>query len=157
MHTDRTLDTLDETTTTLGRLLRLFVSKTCSAFQTRELPKEQASRGRRRAAAAAAKKAGKRNTKGTSNTQTPNTGLGKFKIFNLQTYKLHSLGDYVRAIRHFGTTDSYSTQIVSLIFTITQLSSSVPTGRARASSSKAVLCSNQQEQYNTTNCSVGTP
>lgn len=36
----------------------------------------------------------------------------KVKILNLFTYKLHALGDYVRTIRLFGTTDSYSTQIV---------------------------------------------
>lgn len=35
------------------------------------------------------------------------------KLFNLFTYKLHALGDYVSTIRLFGTTDSYSTQIVS--------------------------------------------
>jgi len=37
----------------------------------------------------------------------------KVKRFNLLTYKIHSLGDYVSMIRKFGTTDSYSTQIVS--------------------------------------------
>lgn len=36
----------------------------------------------------------------------------KVKMFNLSTYKLHALGDYVSTIRLFGTTDSYSTQIV---------------------------------------------
>jgi hypothetical protein len=34
------------------------------------------------------------------------------KTFNLNTYKLHSLGDYVNAIRKYGTTDSYSTEPV---------------------------------------------
>lgn len=38
----------------------------------------------------------------------------KTKLLNLGTYKLHALGDYVRTIRLFGTTDSYSTQIVSI-------------------------------------------
>ncbi|PBK80925.1 hypothetical protein ARMGADRAFT_949020 [Armillaria gallica] len=33
------------------------------------------------------------------------------KVFNLQRYKLHSLGDYAQAISMFGTTDSYSIQI----------------------------------------------
>ncbi|PBK66212.1 hypothetical protein ARMSODRAFT_861307, partial [Armillaria solidipes] len=32
--------------------------------------------------------------------------------FNLQMYKLHSLGDYMWAISMFGTTDLYSTQII---------------------------------------------
>jgi hypothetical protein len=37
----------------------------------------------------------------------------RVKHFNLLTYKMHALGDYVSTIRQFGTTDSYSTQIVS--------------------------------------------
>lgn len=40
----------------------------------------------------------------------------KIKILSLCTYKLHALGDYVRTIRLFGTTDSYSTQIVSVFY-----------------------------------------
>ncbi|KAF7974699.1 hypothetical protein HWV62_11479 [Athelia sp. TMB] len=32
------------------------------------------------------------------------------KCFNIWTYKVHALGDYVKTIRMFGTTDSYSTQ-----------------------------------------------
>ncbi|KAF7970329.1 hypothetical protein HWV62_24352 [Athelia sp. TMB] len=32
------------------------------------------------------------------------------KTFNLWTYKFHALGNYLRAIRRFGTTDSYSSQ-----------------------------------------------
>jgi hypothetical protein len=39
----------------------------------------------------------------------------KIKILNICTYKLHALGDYVRTIRLFGTTDLYSTQIVSVL------------------------------------------
>ena len=35
------------------------------------------------------------------------------KSFNLRTYKTHSLGDYVKIIRSYGTTDSYSTESVS--------------------------------------------
>lgn len=37
---------------------------------------------------------------------------GNEKGLNLFTVKLHFLGDYVRHIRLFGTTDSYSTQLV---------------------------------------------
>ncbi|KAF8228433.1 hypothetical protein L208DRAFT_1291363, partial [Tricholoma matsutake] len=39
----------------------------------------------------------------------------KAKLFSLFTYKLHALGDYVRTIWLFGTTDSYSTQIGELV------------------------------------------
>src|SRR5260370_227497 len=38
----------------------------------------------------------------------------KPKILNLLTVKFHFLGDYVRHIRLFGTTDSYSTQLVGV-------------------------------------------
>lgn len=34
------------------------------------------------------------------------------KQFNLNTYKFHALGDYVSMIRTFGTTDSFTTQVV---------------------------------------------
>ena len=37
----------------------------------------------------------------------------KTKTLNLFMVKFHFLGDYVRHIRLFGTTDSYSTQLVS--------------------------------------------
>ncbi|KAF8815986.1 hypothetical protein BYT27DRAFT_7185715 [Phlegmacium glaucopus] len=36
------------------------------------------------------------------------------KFFNLCTYKLHALGDYVAAIARYGTTDNYSTQVGEL-------------------------------------------
>jgi hypothetical protein len=39
----------------------------------------------------------------------------RFKPLNLQTYKLHSLGDYANTIRRYGSTDSYSTEAVSCI------------------------------------------
>ena len=35
------------------------------------------------------------------------------KKLNINTYKVHSLGDYASTIRQFGTTDLYSTVIVS--------------------------------------------
>ena len=35
-------------------------------------------------------------------------------MLNLFTYKFHALGDYVRTIRLFGGTDSYSTQLVGI-------------------------------------------
>ncbi len=37
----------------------------------------------------------------------------KPRSLNLFTYKWHALGDYVRAIRLFGGTDGFSTQVVS--------------------------------------------
>jgi len=46
-----------------------------------------------------------------ANAQSSDTGR-HLKSFNLSTYKLHSLGDYVATIKKYGTTDSYSTELV---------------------------------------------
>ena len=84
---DSTLDLLGAVTREFGHLMRQFRDKTSDKFHTVELPSEMA------------RKRGMRSLK---------------KKLNLNTYKFHSLGDYVATIRLFGTTDSYSTQVVSL-------------------------------------------
>jgi hypothetical protein len=108
MHTSFSLGRLDEVTASLGRQLRYFAKYTCSKFVTKELPSEEAARGRRQAKkAASANKAGR-----PAPAAAKQDGASNQKTFNLFTYKWHSLGDYVRTIRFFGTTDSYSTQTV---------------------------------------------
>jgi hypothetical protein len=56
MHNDLTLAIMEEATTSLGRMLRTFSQKTCSAFATKELSREYNSRirreGRKQASAA---------------------------------------------------------------------------------------------------------
>ena len=89
LHTDSTLSFLEVVTREFGRLMRQFRDKTADKFDTVELPRE-----------AGARKGGARSSK---------------KKLNLNTYKFHALGDYVATIRLFGTTDSYSTQLVSSI------------------------------------------
>lgn len=111
LHTDQTLDWLEASTTELGRDIRRFASNTCSHFQTYELPAEEAARGRREARQRASKAAHSETS--APETQGTATKSRKKVPFNLITYKLHALGDYVRTIRWFGTTDSYSTQSVS--------------------------------------------
>ncbi|KAF9555172.1 hypothetical protein CPC08DRAFT_643236, partial [Agrocybe pediades] len=110
LHTASTLNGLQESTRSLGQLLRDFSRKVCSKYNTKELPREEAARTRRRAAAASKKKAnaqqGKK--KATKKTQTG----AKKKHFNLSTYKLHALGDYVPSIIRVATSDNYSTQRV---------------------------------------------
>ena len=86
LHTDSTLDLLESVTREFGRLTRQFRDKSSDEFDTVELPRESSAR------------------KG-----------GTKKKLNLNTYKFHALGDYVATIRLFGTTDSYSTQLVSSI------------------------------------------
>ena len=160
LHTSSTLQILKNTTKALGKQIRYWVKKTCSAFETRELPKEESTRHRRRAAAASKPKPpakGKSTTSAPERGTTKGRGRGKGrpagplkgrsaagsskapkastsqekghgtssngknetqtsklrKLFNMCTYKLHALGDYVAAIARYGTTDNYSTQVVS--------------------------------------------
>jgi hypothetical protein len=102
LHTETTLEMFQSTTQRLGVLLRAFLRLTCEAYITRELPRETAARGRREAALA---------TKGKGTKGKGKEGP-KRKRLNLATYKYHALGDYPEAIRRFGTTDNYSTQVV---------------------------------------------
>ena len=97
MHTEATLVRLEKVTTDLGHLMRVFQDKTCSKFNTTELAREVEARNRH-------------NARKKSKT-APNQSR-KVKTLNLLTYKFHALGDYVRTIRMFGTTDSFSTQLV---------------------------------------------
>jgi hypothetical protein len=102
LHTDFTVGLLGTVTNLLGRQLRYFARVTCAHFTTKELPREEAARGRRQA---------KKSAAGTAPPK-PRGKESNIKSFNMNTYKTHSLGDYVRTILFFGTTDSYSTQPV---------------------------------------------
>ena len=98
MHTDHTLQFLEGVTRKLGDQLRLFANETCSMYDTVELPREAAARQRR-----------KSKKSSTLNVQETTEGTRRKKTFNMNTYKHHALGDYVEAIRTYGTCDSYST------------------------------------------------
>ena len=135
MHTDVTLELLSQVTISLGTKIRAFQEKTCAAFSTHELEREQAARLRRqdkvkKAAGGTnynaqkgkkamvetesnAQKGTKAMTKTNSQPQKSSSGRQP-KQFNLKTYKYHALGDYCNTIRQFGTTDSYSTVLVGL-------------------------------------------
>lgn len=156
LHTDNTLAVLDTLTTTLGEQLRKFKKKTCSAFQTKELPREKQARDKKKAkqdsmkmpspvsatlvsvsSSAPEMPAPEPSTSpGTSVLAPPpapgvstlvpplaperskprpgskQTSKRLLKEFKLNTYKNHSLGDYVETIRKYGTTDSYNTESV---------------------------------------------
>jgi hypothetical protein len=105
MHTDNTLDVLSQVTASLGDSLRKFKEQTCTTFQTRELERELTARQRRQENSA--------NDGARPKSATPKNNARKPKHFNLDTYKLHALGDYVSTIQRYGTTDSYSTEPVS--------------------------------------------
>jgi len=110
MHTDSTLGCLSIVTTLFGKHMRQFKAQVCDCISAYELNCEVAARARRLA-----------QNSGTS-AAAP-TGR-KPKNLNLFTYKFHALGDYVASIKWFGTTDSYSTQIVSNTVVIWSLSCS---------------------------------
>lgn len=107
IHTDSTVGTLQDLTRAFGFLIRSFAKKICPYYETRELPCEEAARVRRR---------NKKSSRGQAPTPTVTGKLTK--TFQLLTYKLHAMGDYVWHLIHFGTTDSYSTQTVSIIQTL---------------------------------------
>jgi hypothetical protein len=100
MHSESTITFLEETFRKLSRKLRKFRDYTCAAFDTVELPKEKAARQRR--------------AQENGNT-SHESGGARVKKFSLLTYKFHAMGDYARTIRLFGTTDSYTTQIVRML------------------------------------------
>jgi hypothetical protein len=138
MHSDSTLVLLDELTTEFGKLIRQFRDLSCTQFKTVELPRETAARKRKRTRKQAGvthnvpqpgqpasnlTANGSNPSETVSGTTTESATLGsepqaqkksgtRAKVLNLFTVKLHFLGDYVRHIRLFGTTDSYSTQLV---------------------------------------------
>jgi len=101
MHTDSLLKLLNDVTTCLGVTLQYFTWVMCPEFAMKETATEFNKRKRKEA---------------TSATKAPGSTTRWLKTFNIKTIKLHSLGDYVSHIRTYGTTDSYSTSTVSLIF-----------------------------------------
>jgi hypothetical protein len=110
VHTESTIGSLEASTSRLGHILRHFRATTCSAYDTHELPSEEAARGRRTAALAAKRGDVSERAKGLA--QKGRSGRRR-RTFNMSTYKIHALGDYPRAIRMFGTTDGFTTQVVS--------------------------------------------
>ena len=81
----------------------------CSFFQMRELSKEAAYGQHQVKKQSTSNQKGKR---APPRLAAPPQASLKLKVFNLVTFKLCALGDYVRTIRWFGTSDSYSMQPV---------------------------------------------
>ena len=86
------------------------MKETEQEYVTKDLPSEEAARGRRKANKAA-KGIGSTTNKGQQESGQKTSGP-KVRHFNFQTYKLHALGDYVQTIQQFGTTDSYTSHLV---------------------------------------------
>lgn len=121
LHTERTLELFEKSIKTLGEAVRKFETVTCTAYDTKELPRETAARGRREAAAAAKtgdKTSASGRSKGKGKAAAPKaprkpSGSSWHVKFQASTVKWHSFGDYVAYIRAYGTLDVSSTQSVS--------------------------------------------
>ncbi|KAF8834539.1 hypothetical protein BDN67DRAFT_874953, partial [Paxillus ammoniavirescens] len=100
MHTDYTLDIMEHSTVHLAKQICKFSAEMCPAFATKELRREAESRRRRSAQKGPAQ---------SSSFPTVDT-VCRPKTLNLQTYKLHALGEYHHHVKVFGTTDSFSMQ-----------------------------------------------
>ena len=104
MHTEMTLFHFRNCTTCLGHALCKFSHECGAKFQIYDLPCETAAHAQCKGAKSAK----------TGTVVGGTTGGGpKPCTFNMSTYKLHMLGDYIKSIWQFGTTDNYSTQLVS--------------------------------------------
>ena len=109
LHTESTVTSLETLTTRLGAAFRKFASITCEAYVTKDLPSEEAARGRRQAALAQKK------GPSTDGNRTTNSSGPRERKFNLSAYKPHALPDYAKYIHLNGTTDNFTSQVVSYI------------------------------------------
>ncbi|KAB5588767.1 hypothetical protein CTheo_7785 [Ceratobasidium theobromae] len=104
-HSDATLTALDKETSILGDELRAFKAYTATTA-TYETPQECSARLRRIYA--------KAKLNADTSSVIPQASKASQqrhrKEFNLNTCKIHFLGDYAESIAHLGTTDSTSTQ-----------------------------------------------
>jgi len=116
IHTQSTLEHLESLTNEFGRLMRCFRDLTCSQFHTKELPCEAAAQWRaQRCAQARVSTTESQSVSEPSRSSGLATSAQRTKTLNLFTPKFHALGDYVQTIRMFGTTDSFSTQLVKFM------------------------------------------
>ncbi|KAG9093796.1 hypothetical protein FRC06_011372 [Ceratobasidium sp. 370] len=113
-HTSETVAALQRTTTRLGHELREFHRYT-SELDVYETTKERVARQQRIRKKAKPRAALASNSQGLDlGTETPEIGRRQ-RQFNLETIKIHVLGDHPESIMHVGTTDSVSTQTGELL------------------------------------------
>jgi hypothetical protein len=161
LHTETTVYDLENSTTRLGKILRKFKSEVCPQYETKDLPSEEAARVRRKATQV--KKvptmptSSKRKALPESNATNPKNK--SHRHLNLTTYKLHSLGGYVRSIREHGTTDNTSSQTVNNFMLLLPLffDANFDLGRVGTSSCEALLSPCTQGKACGRNCNSGSP
>jgi len=105
IHATSSLAIFNCVTKTLGQLLRCFNDHVYPKYNSQETPGEL-----RKQAHHAASKAAK--NKSQQNSKDAEQVALKRWAFNLAAYKPHALCHYPSWICHFGTADSYSTQMV---------------------------------------------
>ncbi|KAF8599346.1 hypothetical protein BDV93DRAFT_449512, partial [Ceratobasidium sp. AG-I] len=108
LHTEVTLKALKKLTTQVGDEMRAFADLT-QDLDIRETPKEYQRRKKQYEAVRSRSKP----KKSIPSQGVANEGRRRCTL-NLETYKFHSMGDYVRCIERYGSSDSYSTQINEL-------------------------------------------
>ena len=107
----------------LGDLLRNFQKTVCPKYNTYDLPTEEAAHSWRRNRKAAAlppthvyADSGSEDEQLKKGKKKAVAAEWKTRQLNLDSYKLHSLGGYAKAIRQYGTTDNYNTQTVCILY-----------------------------------------
>ena len=122
LHTETTVQDLENSTARLGDLLRDFQKTVCPEYDTYDLPTEEAARSRRQVRKTAAPPPTHVYADSGSEEDEQMQKKAKKKVkrnmrqFNLDSYKLHSLGGYAKAIRQYGTTDNYNSQTVRVFY-----------------------------------------
>lgn len=111
-HTSTTVEALRHTTVRLGHELREFHRYT-STLEIYETTKEHAARQQRVRKKAKPRAALAADSESLEEDPSNLEAGRRRKYFNLETVKLHMLGDHVESIEQFGTTDLVSTQTVS--------------------------------------------
>jgi len=106
LHTEDSLDSFQGLTTAFTKQIRYFANKICPHFDLVETPSECATSIR--AEAVRVRKCKLRHSHSTSTWGAKRMA----KDFNIATPKFHSIVHYPDAIARYGTTDSYSTQMV---------------------------------------------
>lgn len=163
MHTGETLHLLEVVTRMLSQHVQGFLQTTCTAFKTVETSKEYSARLKRIGRQSQRNKEQTQPAPLSSNASSipdaqpvletniplqespdpePLKKGRRPKTFNINTYKYHALGDYAVTIRQFGTTDSYSTERVSLCQPVIMEDTNGLTGRTGTQASQIMVSAN---------------
>ena len=112
LHMELTLTSLEISSTRLGATFHKFISITCEAYVMKDLPSEEAARGRRQAALVQ-KKGISGGQAGLAKKEGKKSSSVREHKYNLSAYKPHAIPDYAPYIRLYGTTDGFTSQVVS--------------------------------------------